>query len=297
MSYENKLEQVRALVKEHNTNASTEVNADTVVSFITGTAPGQLGGTTEASLKHVKYEDLENNEKAGSIPRLLVRGIVTILRSSGSSDDGESGKPITGKSAKNMTYSQLLEHYNPRETDSSVFKRLKALVKNQPVIVFTSNGIIDVCQSLKLLQDVINGIPGIDTIMLNDTPYVVYRIGQSPDQYYKENPLVPGQVLRSGETCDVTKESWENITLSVRQLLRFAVLSLEITNTNNFYDIIVEAREDDAFNIFKRKYKKAFLRFQDAEKMGQLPLLQTKVVSGIKSRATNDPFYESNKVV
>jgi hypothetical protein len=289
MSYQKKLDSAIALIEEHNSKSSVKVN---VIEFKEKLIT--LGGTTEDLLKEMKFEDIGDN----NVPVLLARRIARIFRTDISKDediDDGSGRVVSLKKADQMTYRDLLGNYNPADPESYVGKRLKRLSQGQPFIVYDNTGKVIVEQSFDLLTDVINGRPGIDTIMLSDIPWAVYRVGERPNHYFDENPLIPGSPLRSGETCEETKESWKDIELEVRQLLRLAVLSGEV-DKKDFFDIIIRARgmknaENDAFVFFSRKYKSAALKFKDLQDLGQLPTLKMKSTFHTNKSKANSPFY------
>tara|TARA_Y100000310_G_C20647580_1_gene797506 strand:+ start:582 stop:1484 length:903 start_codon:yes stop_codon:yes gene_type:complete len=296
MSYQQKLDSARALVEEHNSNATTKVDIDGLVEFI----KDDLGGTTEDLLKEIKFEDLERFKTSAlgstgvrsALPILLARSIARMFRTSvGKDEDDGSGRVISSKKADQMTYRELLENYDPKDPESHAGKRLKRLSKGQPFIIYYDDGKIAIEESLGLLKDVMNDLPGVDTYMMGETPWSVYRVGERPNHYFNENPLIPGSPLRSGETCEDTKESWKDIGLDIRQLLRLAVQSGAV-ETKEFFSLIVEARKEGAFVYLSRRYKDAALKFKELKDLGQLPTLKIKTTSHKNKSKANNPFYQ-----
>jgi len=294
MSYQQKLDSARALLEEHNSNATIKIDTDKFLQFV----KDDLGGTTEDFLKEIKFEDIQSYQVDlnTKIPICVVRCIVNNFRKPSKDIDGDdgSGKVISSRKADQMTYRELLENYNPKEPHSHIGKRLKNLSNGQPFIIYLDNGSINVDESLNLLNDVMNGLPGVDTYMLGETPWSVYHVGERPNHYFDENPLIPGSPLRSGETCEETKESWKGVKQDIRQLLRLAVQSGKV-DKKEFFSLIVRAREDDAFKFFSRKYKDAALKFKELQDLGKLPTLKIKVTSHKNKDKANNPFYVSHR--
>jgi hypothetical protein len=100
--------------------------------------------------------------------------------------------------------------------------------------------------------------------------------------------------LRPDGTCDKTEVSWDNISLSIRQLLRIAltetreISSIENDKVCDLIDLVKAKTEKE----LKKRYPKASLVLAEKLNLGQAPIL--KVALGKLSQCSNDPFFSSS---
>ena len=283
MSYDTKIKSAQDIITEHNSNVedSEQIDFDKFMDKLR-----KAGGTSGDALKACSWEDIQDC----GVPRLIARRIAHIFRQS-NGDSGKSGY-ISFKKAETLTAVELLERYNPREPKSSVAKRLKELSDGKAFIVFEGST-IDFETSKRLLEDLQEGLPSVATTFVKGIPTPVYRVGERPDNYRDENPIYPGHLLRSGQTCGQTGRSWDEVSIEVRQLLWLAVAQtgeLSINSLDDANDAMDKAVRDNASSFIRQRYPKASLKYDELSKTNGLPSLKLLVN---KQRSSNDPFYSN----
>jgi hypothetical protein len=278
MSYEDKISKVKEIIDSHNKLAKKPIDFE---KFITNLQ--EAGGTTDEALKCCTWEDLEKF----SLPTLLAKQAATAFRSK----EESPRRIITEARAQVMTPRELLEHYDPRNHDNFVGKRLIELAKSNPCLVYNDDGTVNQDASAKLLDELRDGYPARETFMVNERPYKVYQIGQRPDQFAFENPLYPGTLLRPDETCDHTNRSWVGVPEVVRVLLYLAVKETKEIRVNSI-DVshaVLDFATDE--KKVRNRYTKASLMYDDLKTRGSLPTLRLSR----STRSVNDPFYNAHK--
>ena len=282
MTYQQKLDEARALLDQHNSNGVT-VNAETFIKNLV-----QAGGTNEAALAQCTWEDLQDF----GLPKLLAKQVANIFRTK----EEKAEKPVLKRSkVEAMTVGELISHYDPRTPVSLVTTRLQELLDDKRFVVFNSDGTVNVPVSTKLATEVLDGFPERELYTLNDDPTKTYRIGERPDQSFDENPLYPGRVLRPDGDCDQTNRSWSGVPLEVKQVLYLAVtktgeLKIDSINTaHNVMDLVVGKADPDALKTVRRRFTKATAALKELQQQGKAPLLKIfkKVAGDVKK---NDPF-------
>lgn len=287
MSYDQKIESARKVIDEHNGNVDKEDQID----FAEFTKKLRKdGGSSDEALKAVSWEDLQ---KCG-LPSIMARRLTYLFRKDG---DGEGGKStyISEKKVLGLSHKELVERYNPKDVKNPVGKRLRDLSDGKKCVVFNDDSKVNVEETVKLLEDIINGLPEVATAFVCNRPFPVYSIGERSDFYVEENPIYPERPLRSNETCDQTGRSWQGVATDIRQLLYMAIntCELEIVTVSDAHDILDRVLSKDSdLNYFRARYPEASKSFDEKSKMGQLPLLKIKI--GEKGSAGsshgNDPF-------
>lgn len=284
--YDQKIAKARQLLEQHNSTVDEDcqINFDHFLKNLQ-----KAGGTSEDALKAVSWEDL----KDCGLPVILARRVSYIFRQEGEESAGKTAW-VSQKKAQQMTTVELMERYNPKDSDSSVYERLQKLSKGKKCVVFTNDGKVDVGTSAKLLDDILDGMSEMEIATGQDGPSQVYCIGDRPDHYWDENPLYRGRPLRSGEICDQTNRSWGGISKSIRQLVRLALDEGEIrvlcvADAHSILDYLVK---NDTFDEVARRYPKAAVAYKKFEKENKLPLLRISAgASGFKR--SNNPFGEN----
>lgn len=291
MSYDSKIASAKQTIETHNNTVEekNKINWDKFLAKLQ-----DMGGTSDDVLKAVTWEDL----KECGVPVILARRLAFVFREQG---DGDSGKSswVSERKASEMSEKQLLERYNPKDVTNPIANRLKSLSKNQPCIVFASDGSVNVEKSTILLKDLQDGLPPIDIYTVDDKPVNVYKIGDRPDMFFDENPVFKGQALRTGEICGQTGVSWAGISQEIRQLVWLAVNHTEeykLSKMSDVDDLMNIIAYEDGFNKLSKRFRKASLKLDSLKKTGNPPLLKISVndLKG-KSQKENNPFGE-NKI-
>lgn len=288
MSYDSKITQVKDLVSTHNSNVddSSKVDFEKIMENLR-----KMGGTSEQALKSVSWEDLQSC----GLPVILARTASKIFRQEDGDESGSSSVYVSTKKASMLTPQELIERYNPKDANNSVGKRLNELSNGKAFIVFNDNGKVIVDSSTKLLEDIMNGLPEVDTAFVSGRPYPVFRVGDRFEVYADENPLYPGRPLRSGETCDQTGRSWSGVSMDIRQLLYIAVMQtkeLEIDKVANASDIMDKVMSQGCtLDSLRSRYPKASKLYDALSKVGKLPILKIKIELGNSlNNRQNNPF-------
>lgn len=301
MSYKDKCDAVRALLTEHN-NTLREGSPGRFEVERFFDSLDVMGATNEERLKSLSYEAiLKCLPSLGDIkPEFLAKEIAKVFR--GKEDLATVDKQYvkTGKAEK-MSIRELIEAFDPENTENAVGKRLAGIAKGQPFIVYSIGRVLDADVTLKLLEEVKMGYAGRDNYKLNDgTIKRVYRIGELPDSYADENPIYANRPLRPDGTCDQTSRSWAGVPANVRQLVRLIVSDaangrVQLVSINEAHAILDMAMTPDAFSVLKDRYRKAAIRFEELVATGNLPTL--KIALGIPpSKEAARPFEDGAKV-
>ncbi len=296
MTYQQKLDEARTLLTQHNSQIPAEVTAGRVDVNKFFNSLTAAGGTNDAALSQCAWEDLQEF----GLPKLLARQVATIFRNK---EEKKEEKPTVLKKSKveAMTVSELVAHYDPRTPASLVTERLNVLLPGKRFIVFKQDGTVDATVSAKLASEILDGYPERELYSLDDVPTKTYRVGERPDQSFDENPLYPGRVLRPDGDCDQTNRSWSGVPLEVKQILYLALSTnnhqstgeLRVTcidDAHDVMDLIVGKDDADALKVVRRRYTKATALLKELQSQGKAPSLKVfrKPVNG--GNKSNDPF-------
>lgn len=288
MSYTEKLDFARAIVEEHNSNLSEENDKIDFDGFLNSLK--KAGGTTDSSLKVCSWESLQ---KFG-LPELIAHQVARVFRGK---DDTQR---LSFNRVKMMTPRELLDHYEPSKKRNPVYQRLEKECGNKKFIVFNNDETVNVDASVKILNDLDDGFPEIDTVEVDGIPQKVYRVGEQKSRYVNENPLYTGRPLRSDDVCDQTGRSWQGVSMYIRQLVRIAALeTLEIDFSGSIqkaHDILdkIMSKEWNEQSL-KRRCPKASTKLDELKEIGKEPILRIKLGDN-PQKAKNDPFTSSNRV-
>jgi hypothetical protein len=297
MSYEEKLDAARKLIEEHNSilgeKSNDKINLEDFIKFIK-----IAGGTSEERLKGFSYEDILTcmppNYSEFSTPRTvkpfaLAKDIAKIFR--GKEEVKTDAHPVSAKKVERMSLAELVAAYDPADSDNAVGKRLKEVCKGEKFIVFANGHTIDTVTTLKLLQELKQGYPGRNEIDGKE----VHHVGVLPDNYVDENPLYKNRPLRPDGTCDQIGRSWEGVSLKVRQLIRLAMETGELTvSFDNAHNVMDIAMEEKGWDLLAKRYRKAVLEYNKKEKLGELPKLRMLLKGGSEGK---NPFAQGRKVL
>jgi len=280
MSYDDKVAKTQAIIQSHNNVSKKKIEFETFLANLQ-----EAGGTTDEALKMCTWEDLE---KFG-LPTLIAKQVAAAFRSR-----EEERKVISEKKTQAMTARELLDHYDPRNWDSFVGKRLKEISAGKRCLVYTEDGALNLETSAKLVDELRDNYPERNEILISDRPYKVYKVGERPDQFAFENPLFPGTLLRPDETCSSTNRSWSGVSEVVRVLLHIAVTKtkeLRISDVDSAHTAIDLATSEGAEGKIRRRYIKSSLMYDELKARGGLPTLRLSR----NQRSANDPFYNSHQ--
>lgn len=300
-----KFDAARSLVEQHNVVLGGEgsagyVNPDQFINCIK-----LAGGTTEDRLKAMSYEDILHclptpANPAGGPPIKpvgLAKDIAKIFRGKEDSSTHEV-RPVSAKKADKMTLRELVEAYDPEESENPVGKRLKDISRNEKFIVFANGRTVDVEATLKLLQELKQGYPGRDSYDLGGDIKEVHRVGDLPDNFVDENPLYRQRPLRPDGTCDQTNRSWNGVPIKVRQLIRVAMDAgaLKDISFERVHDIMDMVMDVDAFAKLGKRYPSAVVEFKKLESVGKLPTLKLVLKVEKGAGGSKCPFDNAKKV-
>ncbi len=257
------------------------------------------GGTTADRLKSLSYEDiLACMPDAKVKPIVLAKDIAKIFRGREDTAKNEP-RPVSAKKAEKMTLRELVEAYDPEESENPVGKRLKDISRGEKFIVFATGRTLDVDTTLKLLEEVKQGYEGRENIEVNGDIKEVHSVGALPDNFVDENPLYRGRPLRPDGTCDQTNRSWNGVTMRVRQFIRVAMDTGDLKDISfeRVHDIMDKVMEGDAFPKLAKRYPGAAVEFKKLESVGKLPTLKL-VLKKDKREAggAKRPFDNAKKV-
>jgi len=285
MSYETKMDEARQLLTEHNASLAEDQRVD--IDEIMGNIR-EGGGTSEDALAAASYEDLA----ACGVPNMLARLIARKFRvgvelEGGQEPDAEGGVPQNivvevndddpTKKAARLKPKQLVAEYDPENPDDAFGSRLATISKGQPFLVYDDEAALklNVAVSQDLLQELRDGHTPRDTYKLGDTGVVrVYPVGAKPAQYFDENPVRPGQTLRSDGTSALGVP-WGRLEFKVRQLIWIAAKETgEIDMTPGVQPVhatgtsrktLARRAEQDLFDILRDKpFEEVAERFDEA---------------------------------
>jgi hypothetical protein len=285
MSYNQKIASARATINSHNENieAENQINFDEFLKSLQ-----KEGGTSEASLSQCSWELLQKL----SLPILIAKQVGKIFR--GKSDGKNKTVYVSERKASCMTPVELLERYIPQDIDNAVGERLQKVSRGLLCIVFNDDGSVNVEKSAELIKDIQNDLPEIDKVSVDGVPKQVFRIGERTDNYADENPIYPGRVLRSGETCDQTLRSWKGVDITIRQLLHLAVTETDeitISSIEDAHNVLDKAVGSNAFKIIQSRYPESSILWQKRLKTGKLPILKIALGTNSSNSKKDDPFY------
>lgn len=298
MTLESKFEAALAIIREHNDAVGGETKPGYVGTEKFSNTLKAIGGTTEDRLKSLSYEDILECLPAfeGIKPRLLAKEIAKAFRGKEEiSNVSNEKRPVSSKTAERMTVRELVEAFDPENSENAVAQQLSKIAKGQAFIVYSSGRFVDVESTIKLLQEVKQGYSGRVDYTTSNGILPVYKIGELPDNFADENPLYENRPLRPDGTCDQTGRSWEGIPLEVKQLIRIAVYLKEISVTiDKAHEILDVALSVDAIHSLRLRYRKSSLKFDELSKVGQLPNLKVTLHSEIEKKKV---FDDGKKVV
>lgn len=285
-TYEEKISQARQIILSHNQYVEDKINDDEVIRKLKAS-----GGTTVEALALCQWEDLEKC----SCPILLAKQIVKVFR-----DKQTETKPspvVTEARAKAMTISELMERFDPRNHDNVVGIRLKEITRGKRCIVYNDDDTVNHDASVTLIEELRDGYPERDLFMVQDKPYPIFHLCESPNQFVNENPLYPNSLLRPDETCDQTNRSWKGIPEQLRLIVHLALIQtkeIRISSVDDAHRVLDLLAKATGTGEVAKRYSKAAILYQELKNEGRLPTLRLRKGQQQPSRA-NDPFFGGHR--
>ena len=299
------LDSVRVLISNHNVNFEPVDSHEHQPGWIKIDKFFQnlkiFGSHTEDDLKSMSYEDiLCCMEVIGSMkPMGLAKAIAKVFRGK-DERPGLTTSYISERTVQRLTLRELIERYDinssaVRTRTCLIAKRLDEISKGQRFLVFPDDtGKPDIDFSVSLLEELCAGQTSMSEVAYNGDVRHVFKIYEAMASYVAENPLYPGRPLRVGETCDQTLRSWAGVPKNVRQLIYMAVKSgdllVSIDRSHAIMDLAISGG-DTALSTLRQRYPRVSIKFDAAEKIGDLPKLLLEL-----SQSTGNPFATGKKV-
>lgn len=305
MTFQSKLDAALQLIEEYNASISSIKDAKTIDGQKFIDSIKLMGNISEQDLGSLKWENIlqcfiQTPPLVGQIaitPFKLAQKIAEVWREPKEEQtEDKTTVSVSAKKAHKMSVSELVQSLDPEEPDSPVAQRLNGWAKGKNFIVYKSGREIDVDETVKQITALKAGHPPVEITIVNSSPKKVYCLGELPDNYADENPLYPGRPLRPDGTCDQSLRSWDGIPLNVRQFVRVALNTgnikiSKIDDVHQVLDIVLSSN----INNLKTRYPAAAIKFEQLEKVNQLPNLQIPLVN--PKNVTVGTFDSGKKVV
>jgi len=290
MSYEDRIEQVKQIIADHNQALGGE-GKDGYVDWEKFLADlRKTGGIDEVALALCSWEELK---KIG-LPQLLAKKVANAFREK--ADGASKQRRVSPQVAARMLDEELISAYNPREHDNAVGSELLKRTQGKRCIVFNPDGTVNVEISKNLLEEIRDNHDERTTFIVDARPQKTYRVGERPDMVSDENPLYTGRILRPDGTCDQTNRSWDGVPFPVRAIIYLAVTEThEIPTDKNLMDahtIMDLAMREDAGEVVRQRFSDASMRYDELEGAGQLPPL--KIIRNTNGGGANNPALASS---
>jgi len=292
MTLQEKFDAARAILEAHNAileDAEEKINVDSFFKQVR-----KNGGTSDARLAKIKWEDLER----WGVPTLLAREVAEVFRGPETATETKPEQKIVivdddpVKLAAKLKPAELVEKYDPEESDNPFGARLKVLSGGQRFIVFNNDGTVNVPVSQNLLQELRDNYPERASVVVGEDVHYTYAIGVRPSRYADEHPMFPGVMLRPDGTSDADI-NWKPIPLQIRQLVYLAVKTGDLhgKDEHDVRDLV----EGKSFSDLGKRWKSAALKFKELSETNQLPQLKIKL-GGPVGNAKQNPFTVGHRV-
>lgn len=265
------------LLSQHNDKVQAAVSLEQFREKVTA-----LGGTTREALALIEAGDLNGVE---NLPVLVARLLVKIFRdqSEGMGDTAsDEPKAITAEQCREASDRWLIDNYDWCRPNSLVVEELqrRATEHGQPArfIVVDGDGKIHISQTLRLLKELRQGHPPVETTPVNGVPREVILLGDKPDEYHHEHPLIQGKALRG--QLDEDDRDWVNgLKLETRLILRLAVGTSELSRPSRqqIREIFERYSGDDGLTRAHQDFPRATVEYGKRKEAGTLPTLRIQI--------------------
>lgn len=316
MTLNDKFEAALARLREHNEAVGEgnpgHVDCDKFIANLKS-----FGATSEDTLGRVKWQNILAILKASTTvefpvdPEQLARDIVRAFRPKDVAPPSENKPFVGGKKAARMTIKQLVESFDPEESDNAVGQRLDKVAKHLPCWVPKHGRVVDVETTTQLVQEIKDGFGARpdNIIVVEGEIQQIYHIGELPDAFAAENPIYHGRPLRPlDETCDQLNRSWKGVGMEVRQFIYIGVeMGRMSTKQQKAHDLLDMAVLTAAMAHLKTRYVIVAAEFKKRQKKGSLPRLEIELKSpkqvrrektqGEKAQGVQHGPFEDGRVV
>ena len=191
---------------------------------------------------------------------------------------------------------QLLEDYDPKQSDSPITIVLKKRFGNKAVIVFKPETTeVDIEATANYIADLEQGFPEEDTVKSQGELVRLNKVGKVPDQIIDEDPLFPNTPLKRGRSI-VNRANWANISIECRQFARIAVETGEIDpdDKRDVKDVMKLVNCEAELDMLKEEYPEASVLYREQKKLNSLPNLVMTMEQANAAKAQN-PFNINRK--
>jgi len=187
--------------------------------------------------------------------------------------------------------SVLLPLYLPAKPNDPVSTALHKRFGDRAVVAFHDDGTVAVTESLEYISSQEQHYPEQTAITVDSKLTKLYAIGVRPNQMVDEDPLFPGQPLRSGHSV-VNNRRWTEITLGCRQMCRLILErgEIDVNNKEAVLRLMERAKSREALAV---TYPEADMDFRERKDHDELPKL--KVQLGGTSNKPQNPFGVSRR--
>ncbi len=229
-----------------------------------------MGGTSEVSLQGITAADLGDI----GLPKLLARRIAKSFGGGDAPAPDQKQIVIVDDNPLNLAArlkpEDLAAEYDPNDPTNPFGARLQQISGGCAFLVFTDDGTYLPGPSAKLLRELLDGYKPRKTYQHNGVLHEVFCVGHRPARFADEHPLFEKVMLRPGGMSDNHIE-WGSLSLQVRQLIRLAVCTQEITSKEQD---VFEDTQGKTFNELTLRWPIAAVQYKKLEGAGSLPSLK-----------------------
>ncbi len=289
MSYESKLEGALAIVESHNSSLGEDaekINAENFVAKLK-----EMGGTSEQALSACTWEDLQDC----GLPRILARSVANTFRAEEKDQKIVIVDDDPVKHAARCKPDELVDKYDPEDSNNPYGERLSVLSKGERILVFNDNGSFNTDATKNELQRIRDGRKGREQVGVDGVILKTYQVGNRPGRYVDEHPLFKGVPLESNGNS-ANGIAWGDIPFGIRQLTHIAVNMTDELDPNDDEEIdIFEKLDGKDWAKCAARYPQAAVQFKSLKNLGDLPKLKVELGEngpiGVGGHP-NDPFRE-----
>lgn len=189
-------------------------------------------------------------------------------------------KVVSPDDVEDYSPARLVEEYDVNNATNKVGKQLAVISRNMAFVVFMNDDkTVDKEATGIVLQEILEDEYDRKDYQGRD----LHKVGQKPGQVLQENPLYPGNTLRSDGTCKITEGKWKKndkgelvAPLQTRQTLWLAAKNGELGSLDKAKakDLILKAHTADGQTWIAETYNEATKELRRLDKMGNAPKLQ-----------------------
>lgn len=269
-------ERLREFVTQYNQSAEGLVlDSDKLIAALKG-----AGAVNDSTLKLLSESEIS---KITDQSLIIARALHKEFVKTDDAPERELRKRLpTRHAVQTYPLEELIEKYDPADIGSSVVAELRhritaALGTNASprFVVFDEAGKVIVPETLRLLQEALQGDADLTVVSINRVAHTTYRLGQSPKQIVAIQPITGEQLRSNGQ--DKFGLNWSEIRLECQQMLKLAVESKEIEfpikrrDLSYYYNI---SAQPQGLEQLMTEFPSAAQLFAEAKALGNLPSLR-----------------------